>query len=174
MLFIAGLNTVQSQETPRLTIGGETYDVVASAMLTNLNSYDQGRAAGIIEGQQRGSQYTFTSTPTLVIREVTQFGVTDGEMFLSYETNLPPRLNNQINEPLVRIIYRNSAQYNTSRGEILHLLPAPFDVRSFSSAQPIELELDLNPTSRNLWFDILIIDADNNIVRMNGLPITYE
>ena len=95
-------------------------------------------------------------------------------MFLSYETNLPYRLNNQINEPLVRIIYRNSGQYSTSRGEILHLLPAPFDVRSFSSAQPIELELDLDPASRNLWFDILIIDADNNIVRMNGLPITYE
>ena len=165
---------MSAQETPRLTIGGETYDVVASAMLNNLNSYDQGRAAGIIEGQQRGSQYTFTSTPTLVIRAVTQFGVTDGEMFLSYETNLPYRLNNQINEPLVRIIYRNSGQYSTSRGEILHLLPAPFDVRSFSSAQPIELELDLDPASRNLWFDILIIDADNNIVRMNGLPITYE
>ena len=55
---------MSAQETPRLTIGGETYDVVASAMLNNLNSYDQGRAAGIIEGQQRGSQYTFTSTPT--------------------------------------------------------------------------------------------------------------
>ena len=167
ILIIVGLNTVQSQ-TGILTVDGRNYTVTGARVgVDGAAEYARGYDAGVSDGETNArSSYSFTSTPTLRVDA-------NGDMFLLYETNLPARLNNQINEPLIRITYRNRGQFRTDDGVKIYLDP-PFDVINRRSTQDIAIGLDTNPVSRNIWFDILIVDAANNIVRMNGLPITYE
>ena len=55
MLFIAGLNTVQSQAVPELTLGRNTYQIVAGSELDNtLRAYDEGYNVGIASGGTNG------------------------------------------------------------------------------------------------------------------------
>ena len=164
MLYVGAV----SAQTGILTVDGRNYTVTGARVgVDGAAEYARGYDAGISDGETNArSSYSFTSTPTLRID-------TNGDMFLLYETNLPARLNNQINEPVIRITYRNRGQFRTDDGVTIYLNPS-FDVINRRSTQDIALGLDTNPVSRNIWFDILIVDAANNIVRMNGLPITYD
>ena len=156
MLYV-GVSSAQAT----LTVSGTTYDLIAD------RNFDVGTSVAYAEGYEAArSSYSFISTPTLRVDA-------NGDMFLLYETNLPARLNNQINEPVIRITYRNRGQFRTEDGVTIYLDPS-FNVINRRSTQDIALGLDTNPVSRNIWFDILIVDAANNIVRMNGLPITYD
>ena len=152
MLFIAGLNTVQSQAT--LTVSGTTYDLIADRNFDVGTSvaYTQGYEAGLLVSNAPG---TIASAAV----RIDQFGEVD----LMYETNLDFSIG-AIN-PLVRITIfspTNAAGVVFFQSRLSELAS-----REFIGLGQINAPAEWNR------FEILIMNEHGEIARRENLQTTY-
>ena len=152
MLFIAGLNTVQSQAT--LTVSNTTYDLIADRNFDVGTSvaYAQGYEAGLLVSNTPG---TITSAAVRINRH--------GEVDVMYETNLDFSIG--AIDPLVRITIFSPT----------NAAGVPFfqsRLSALASTEFIGLGQIHAPDAWNR-FEILIMNEHGEIARRENLPTTY-
>ena len=157
MLFIAGLNTVQSQAT--LTVSNTTYDLIAD------RNFDVGTSVAYAEGYDAGvaslnTTGDFTQEPTIVIDQ-------DGDATLRFRTNLDNSPGVLL--PIIRIIYsheRNLGRY----GDVQYLRYS----NTQHSTTLIGTAIDPTTRAQSTHFSIFIMNEHGDTARRENVLITYE
>ena len=152
MLFIAGLNTVQSQAT--LTVSNTTYDLIAD------RNFDVGTSVAYAQGYERGS--ADSNTPGTITSAAIRIN-RHGEVDVMYETNLDFSIG--AIDPLVRITIfspTNAAGVPFFQSRLSELASREF----------IGLGQIHAPDAWNR-FQLLIMNEHGEIARRENLPTTY-